>query len=122
MFVRVKFSTYEEGCPICLKCCSVKKKPPSTDRRKWTPRRSDVSEKEKAHHPQWMATPQHVHLGGEGTMNGYCFLFTMSHAPTTDSHVQWLVQTTMDPRAPRGWDGMGWDGMVVGAYIGLLHL
>ncbi len=61
-------------------------------------------------------------LGGEGTMNGYCFLFTMSHAPTTDSHVQWLVQTTMDPRAPRGWDGMGWDGMVVGAYIGLLHL
>lgn len=71
-------------------------------RRKWTP--SERSEKEKAR-PQWMATPQHVHLRGRDNER-YCFL--IHNVPcTTDSHVQWLVQTPMGPRGPRGWDGGG---------------
>jgi hypothetical protein len=112
MFVRVKFSTYEEGCPICLKCCSVKKKPPSTDRRKWTPWRSDVSEKEKAHHPQWMATPQHVHLGG-GRDNERV-LFSIHNVPCTHHRLP-CAMASSDNYGSKGtkrvgWDGMGWDG------------
>jgi hypothetical protein len=107
MFVRVKFSTYE-GCPICLVSSAWLKRThlqqtEEVDTKRWTPS-NGCSGKEKAH-PQWMATPQHVHLRGRDNEQ-YCFSIHNVPCTTTDSHVQWLVQTAYGPREPRGWGGM----------------
>ncbi len=102
-------STYE-GCPICLKCLVKKNHLQQTTEEVDTKR---CSEKEKAR-PQWMATPQHVHLQGR---DNETVLFSIHNVPcTTDSHVQWLVQT---PYGSKGTKRVGWRW---GAYIALLHL
>lgn len=82
-------------------------------RRKWTP--SKRSEKEKAR-PQWMATPQHVHLRGR---DKWTVLFSNSQCPM--HHRLPCAMASSDAYGSKGTKRVGWR-VGRGAYIALSHL